>query len=308
MKPARILVLCSVAGAALASVLAACSGDDTVVSNKDASTDSGGDGTTPTADGSTPDGGGDLDGSNPVDGSGGDAGALSVQQFMNAQAAVLCDRSSFCCGQLDAGPINSAKCNALFAQYGFEDHAFPIQDLLNSDGGAKNNIVVNQTAAQDCLSALKLAACSLGATLHDSILTSCTTALDGTLAQGAPCTATLECKQPGYCKFPDGGTTGTCSPIEAVGGPCDKIASAENSPILAGQEACSARRYGSTLNFCDTSNQNDAGASTCQPANGEGSPCVTTNYCQSNLMCDPDTGKCAKVASFITSDFCTFLH
>ncbi len=299
MKSFRLFV-CIASGAVMAGgLVSGCGGDDTVVSpgsdgGKDATTDGSN-----FVDGSSQDSGG-QDG-------GGDTGVIvdagpppTVTDFVAHLEQAYCTRIAQCCVAADAGTISNAKC--LFAAHpdGFLGASTGIIQLLDeaADGGGThiNNLVVDSQLAKNCYQATSLVPCSLGTTLANQVIASCFNAVQGKLAIGGACETSVECKQPAYCKYADGGAaTGVCTALEAVGSLCNAVPGTSFDQGARGQEACSSRSSGVPAAYCDNEfldyTLKPIDQWKCAAGNANSGICAYDTACVSNL-CDPTTGTC----------------
>ncbi len=296
-KLATILAGLSVGVGLVSAGLVACS-DDTALPSTDAAIDQATD-VSP-----QPDGGSDA----PAD-------APPLVQLAPAIAEAICARVLTCCGggggadsgAFDGGVFDMAYCIKFYGASGWDNNLAGTEVPGVADGG---HLVYDPTAGNDCVTRInnggsvkagKFTCDQMQAAELKSISTACFAAVKGNIPIGtAGCRASIECVPGAYCAAvsggpPDGGATGTCTALKAVGADCDNSAtlfssgSSDQCSYLGSGQACLPP---------------DAGLPrTCAALRAAGEVCVSANEeCQSGL-CDDD-GKCGSSVTFITKPYC----
>jgi hypothetical protein len=298
MKSFRLVLGVLSGGLVAAGIMSGCSGDDTVVSSKDASADGSGiDGSNP-VDGSSFDGGSPADGGSADGGVDGNAPFVTPEQFIDEVAQTLCTRTDACCKQIDAGAIVNQKCLDKVRGFGWQGSSSDIaaliadQDAGPDSGQAIQNVTFDLNGIQECLNRVKLIPCAVGSTLDLEALQACyIDAVHGKATTGQACKYAAECAQPAYCQFADGGVTGTCQPLVATGGDCSQVRGTSYDQANRGNEACSRRATGTgqaTPQFCDNIAADGITIKsfdqwTCTAAKGIGSACGFNAVCKSQI-------------------------
>jgi hypothetical protein len=294
MNKARLIFVAASLVAPTGLSIAACSSGDSIVVPPDAAPDGEADTSAPPPDGGSPD--------VQVDAPSFDGG-LTVENYTDQVAAAMCSALTRCCfgnanvpdgGAVDGGTFNHEQCRGIYETIGFEDS--------NSGHFAMTagNVVIDQQAGVDCLQKIDTLACVLTGAAMKEIRSACFKAIKGTVANGQPCRASLECAEGLFCSSTDGtpgdgGVIGTCQPLRGQG---DKCSIYETGDLFedsrASEEACSWRRSGNTNLRCasydfvaDEYRPRDEW--TCQPTVANGQGCNTTVWC-SDGICDPLTG------------------
>jgi hypothetical protein len=288
-------------GALISAALMACS-DDTLVA-------ASGDGAVPIPDGSLPDTTppdmGDAGTDAPID-------APSLFEYPPAMGQAICARILTCCsggagndaGVFDGGSFDNAACLKLYSDTGWENSLVGTEIPGVVDGG---HLVYNKAQANDCLTRLnnggpadggggKFTCGVVGSTEFAAITAACFAAVTGNIAIGtAGCRSSIECVPGSYCAVPDGGTTGTCTALKAVGANCD-----DSAPLFAhsANDECSYRGSGSA---CIPT---DGGAPRkCVALRAAGEVCITGNEeCQSGLC--GDDGNCGTNLTLLSPSTC----
>jgi hypothetical protein len=259
MKRLHLFAIASVSATFLTGVLVACSSDDTVVSSPDA--------------GGLPDANEPDTAQPPVGDAATDApqpevdAGFNVDTYSDKIADTLCNALTRCCygdsnvpddGGVDGGAAGSgaferSACLHIYDAIGFE----------NSNAGVnstKENIVVNQAKANECLANINTLACSLDGAGLKTIRASCFAALEGQLKQGDGCKTSLECGAGLFCDpgldgggAADAGIRGACAPLRGEGGNCSIVDTGNPAAdSYVGEEACSSRGGGDTNLRCDS--------------------------------------------------------
>jgi hypothetical protein len=301
------------AGAA-AGVVVGCGGDDTVVPvTNDASAPDGSGADHFVPDTGSSDAGADAaDTSSPTDGgrdANFDGSPVSVTEFMTEVATKYCALVEGCCEAIDAGGTSPSKCIADNLSSGFSDSNYDLSIVVAAnDGGQPANVTIDPLGAATCLATIAALPCSYAATQQHAALNSCFGAAKGTLTAGQTCTYTVECAQPGYCKY-SGGATGVCAALEASGNNCSNVNGDVNTQPFNAQEACSQRTSGNPASYCNAFNPDfslmDASAWTCTPSLASGATCPTDNYCQTGIC---PTGTCADTDTVTDINTCQALQ
>lgn len=315
----------SAASMILAGTLVACSSDDDPIISNDA----GG------PDGSKPDVADRPDASDEdvVDSGKPDVvtdSGLKVETYADQVANTLCNALTRCCfgnsnvadgGIVDAAAyeadaastFNRNECIGLYETLGFESSNVGLETT-------KSNVVVNQAKGADCVAKINTLACNLDGASLKTIRAACFGALEGQLANGAPCKATLECNSGAFCLgagTSDAGTplTGTCAPLRTQGQSCDiQNTGTDSTDSNAAEVACSHRGGGSNNLRCASYDpttgayKTDRAGWTCEPAVANGEICNTTVSCL-NGICDPgdnfDKYTCEPVLTYFNKFACT---
>jgi hypothetical protein len=245
--------------------------------------------------------------------------ATPCVSFAASVAQASCDSLSRCChgsvlpngGSITSGgTFNRALCESDYSVFGF-DYAF---DGLSSLTGTPSVTVLNNTAAQNCLTLVSALSCSATGAEITAARTACIAALVGTRALGQSCTRSIECGQGLFC-LPSDPTQptsgGTCATLRTQGQSCNiaftgnpalpvsdpaRYASDYSDSLLA-EEACSFRAGGSSsgpwlrcTSWSGVSDYNDRVTPgqewTCQPTLANGQFCNSSAWCSTGY-CDP---------------------
>lgn len=204
-------------------------------------------------------------------------------------ATALCNQVALCCADGGMSQFDMNNCVTQFTGSGYQYSSFGESAIANG------HILYSPEAGAACLGAINsIAGCAVDAGLQPQLLTNCFAALTGTLAAGASCQASLECAPGNYCAPTDGGVSGICAPIHAVGQPCKDFG--DPSQQNKSSEICSYRASGNTGATCQTidsvGNFTDAGSWTCQPQYGLGAICNIDTDCVPPMLCDLGTSTC----------------
>jgi hypothetical protein len=289
--------------------LVACSDDTAVTGAQDAAPDQ-------TADVSTNDTGttdaGDAGTDAPIDAP---IDAPTLTQLPPAIAQAICTRVLTCCGQgggadsgaFDGGVFDLAACLKLYGSTGWDNSLAGTEIPGVADGG---HLVYDPTEGNNCITRInnggpvdggKFTCGTMQAAELKAISVACFAAVKGNIPVGtAGCRASVECVPGAYCAAagggaPDGGATGTCTALKAVGDNCD------NSPALGELGASDQCSYRGSGEACLP--PADGVPRTCTALRAAGEVCVSANEeCQSGL-CD-DNGKCGSSVTFITQPYC----
>ena len=212
--------------------------------------------------------------------------ASTIVNHRAEELKALCDLTARCCLP---GAIDGAKCRTLYGGYGFQGDLVNVSDDVLNAG----RIQVNTGTASDCYAKLRALPCtSLTAATYAAVVTSCYGAIQGTVAVGGDCRATIECQPGNFCSpFTDGGTfptdaglapiIGKCAPIKAVAATCGE------------DQECAYRSNG---NACDPA------TSKCVGPLANDSECRFSGQCTSKLC----VGTCATtIPTLFSSEACS---
>jgi hypothetical protein len=304
-----------VSSGALAAIVAACGGDDTIVTNT--GLDSGTDAGTPTPPEDT---GAPFDAGIP------DAlpDHFEIPDFVSLIESTMCSALTKCCfgnanmpdgGIIDGGPFSGKaysglRCLDAVKDLGFEFSAVG-SDLV--DGGT---VLVSAPAANDCIAKLNALTCNLTGSELQAIRASCFAAFDGQRDAGAPCVASIQCPLGAFCDMGPGGGgpdsgPGTCTPLRADGGSCGVFHDVNGlndnvTDSIKDEEACSTRGSGDTHLRCQSydfgiNDYPDAASWICQPTIANGEPCNSTVWCASGI-CDPNDFICKSPLDYFAAN------
>lgn len=262
-------------GALLSYGLVGCSGDDVAVP-----VDGGGDTTTDVLvpDTGVPDANdGGIADAKP------DAKLLSLEEFIEQQSVLLCQRYALCCFGADAAVFDTAKCITAVSPYGIESNVQGLRVpgvVFGVDGGAEGgvNVVMDQAKANSCLAEVATLDCpTITAAAYGKISSDCYGAVTGTIKAGqGPCLDAVECAPGNFCSPANDAGVRTCEPLLPLGSPCT------GAP---GNTACQYRGYLGAPSRCERFDAPDGGAPSglCTARLGNGTPCDNAYDCQSDL-------------------------
>lgn len=325
MKNLRLVVfLGGTTFVASASMLVACSSDDTVVTvtpdSGDTGTPDGGKADVDTTDANQP------DTNPPFD------GGFKPATFAGNVAEALCNTLTRCCfnqndvpdgGAVDGGKFDRSRCVDIYKDLGFEG------SLVGEDEAMLANVTLDQTKAADCIAKIDALQCNLTGADLKAARSVCFGALAGKLAPGQPCRASLECAPGNFClPLADGGVPadggadggapviGQCAALRAQGQNCSIVetnAADYDSNVLdsnVAEEACSYRGGGDTNLRCasyDPVGQDYKSRDqwTCETTVANDEVCNSTVWC-SNGICDPTNGDyvCRSPVVYFTPEGC----
>lgn len=292
------LGLVASSGALLSYGLVGCSGDDVAVP-VDAALDT-------TTDVVVPDTGVPDANDGGVADAKPDVKQLGLQEFIDQQTVLLCQRYAQCCFGADAAAFDTNKCVATFGPLGMEGNlqglrvpgvAFAVDG--GPDGGA--NVVMDQAKANTCLAELSTLDCpTLTAPVYTKTVQDCYGAVTGTIQAGnGPCLDSVECAPGNFC--PNAGNDAgvrNCLPLLQAGATCT---------VATGNTACQYRGYLGSSARCERYKAPDGGApsNVCTPPLANGSKCQTAWDCQSDL-CDFGSGVCVTSAVTVGPAACAY--
>lgn len=141
-----------------------------------------------------------------------DDASIPLEDLPDQVADVYCGAIVPCLGALQDLFLNGSDCHETFAAQ-FADQELPRWQAAIEAG----TLVYHGDKAQACLDAFAAAGCDIPSTRTPP---ACEAALEGQVALGGECNATLECAGSAYCKF-DAACPGACTALEAAGGACD---------------------------------------------------------------------------------------
>ncbi|MDB4935134.1 MAG: hypothetical protein JWP87_2106 [Labilithrix sp.] len=223
-------------------------------------------------------------------------------------ANALCARVASCCNAASPGyTLSSAKCHAIYDQFGFEATARGIQTASAA------NVTVDTATKDSCIQKIddETADCSVGTVEVKTAIAHCLSAVTGKLAIGASCTSSLECAGNAVCEL-DAAGAGTCKALRTAGQSCEivyktgtDVAKRDN---LA-QDLCSKRGGGQSGLYCDAYDSalgayRTESTWTCKSALADGSGCSTDAYC-SSFVCDAASFTCVANSPFVNTNVCT---
>ena len=230
--------------------------------------------------------------------------ATTLATFRDSVSSTLCSRVSTCCSALTPGySLNATQCQSVYSKLGFDATARGISSAN------VQNVWIDQALAKSCLTTLADGnMCSVETAEMTNAVTSCVGALNGRVAVGGACKASLECVNTAGCSF-DAFGNGTCKAI-ASGASCQVnylAGTTIDQRDNMGQELCARLGGPNASLYCDAY---DFGANTyrtestwtCQPPKAAGA-CNTDQYCQSRI-CAPDTYTCAASEPFVNTIVC----
>lgn len=286
-------------GALLSYGLVGCSGDDVTVVPVDAAADTTTDVVVP--DTGVPDAndGGSTD-AEP------DVRQIGLQEFIDQQSVLLCQRYAQCCFGADAAAFDTAKCALLVAPSSLERNLEGLRVpgvFFGVDGGPDGggaNLVLDQPKANACLAELSTLACpTITAGEYGKVADDCYGAVYGTIQAGkGPCLDSVECAPGNFCTtvLDDAGVR-TCAPLLQAGATCT---------ISAQNTACQYRGYLGAPSRCEKFSQ-DGGtpSNACVGRLANGAKCKEGWDCQSEL-CDPGNGVCSASAVTIGPAVCAY--
>jgi hypothetical protein len=278
-----------------ATLTVGCSGDD----NGGDAGDSGNDGTVEAGKDAQPDNfvndvntvdvvdAGDADAQNPID------------KFRSDLATAVCTRYQGCCNTLDAGAFDFNKCYGIAINNFWEGSNTEISRPGVIDRG---NLTLNQSAATSCLAGLATLSCpTISGSEFKTTSDNCFAAVTGTLANGANCIQSAECKSGEYCKFAgvDAGTTdggqalGICANLVGDGGACGADPYGTNFQ----SDECAYEGWQAPPSFCNYDNSPN---NFCSPLRANAATCFSDNECASG-MCGEPLQDCSNGCTCITS-------
>lgn len=235
--------------------------------------------------------------------------AATLTSFRDSVSSTLCSRVASCCTAATPGyAINSAQCSAVYNKLGFDSTARGI-----GNAGVQN-VWIDQTKAASCLSAIADGnMCTIDTSQMQNAVTDCVGALNGRVAVGGACKASLECAGSAGCSF-DAFGVGTCKAI-AAGASC-QVAYLAGTTIderdNMGQELCAKMAGPNGTSFCDAYDfvadaYRTESTWKCATPKDAGAGCDTDQYCKS-LICEPygeaTAYTCQPSAPFVTTTVC----
>jgi hypothetical protein len=309
----RLLAMLSGGVVAAAGVVMACSSDDTIVTNPDASPLDGGKEGSSDADTNED---AKTDVKEPLD------AGLTPANFAGLVADALCRGYAKCCfgnenldagAKVDAGDAgyDQQGCLKFYQSTGYTGSS---TGLLEAD---ESKYTIDQTKGAECLQKLKSLACgAINATEHKAIRSACFNAIVGKLGAGQPCVDSAECTPGNFCNkgaAPDGGA-GVCEAVRAANVACGNT----QDPVLAPEyaaayadEVCSYRAGGDS--YCTYFTFNPDGGEgwfnakadwKCKAGQATGSDCANDSWCAAGSACAYETSKCGPSDTNFPPDTC----
>lgn len=228
-----------------------------------------------------------------------DDDSIPIEELPGEIAGVYCAEILPCLGPLEGLFLNGVDCEESFTAQ-FEDSEV-LRWQAAIDAGT---VVYHADKARACLDAFAGAGCDIPSTRTPP---ECEEALEGTVATGEDCNATIECAGVAYCKF-ETACPGACAPLEAAGASCDQDDNcADGLSCQAGEcaapagegDACgTADDPDCSLGLLCLGGDQQAGTpGTCQPVQdvligGEGDTCDPIGggpLCEEGLSCILDS-------------------
>ena len=235
----------------------------------------------------------------------------TLSGFKDEVSNALCARVASCCAAATpAYSLDSAACHAVYDKLGFEATA---RGMLVASPA---KVTVDEAAKATCLSEISnVADCSISSATLKTAVGDCIAALNGSVAIGSACAATIECAGTSVCEKNAAGA-GKCAALRTAGQSCQMLYTTGGNVGLRdnlAQDLCSKRGGGQSALFCDGYDF-VAGAYrveatwTCSAAKGLGAGCNSDPYCGS-LVCapygDPNQFTCVANTMFVTPTLCT---
>lgn len=314
MKNLQLFAFGSAALFAAGSLMLAACSEDTVVTplDPDAGVDASHDSST--SDSSVDSG---VD-SGKDSGADADAG-LTLDDYVNKVGEALCSSLTRCCfgdpNVPDGGTVTGGKFDQFACVSAQRDLGFELTNV-NADLLTAGHYTLDQQKAADCIAKVDSYACELSGASLKQIRSVCFEALQGTLADGTACKASIECREGSFCKPTDPtapASGGTCAPLVASGGSCGELfmTGDDSTDAQSADEACSSRAAGNEgLHCLSYTNADGYLARTdwkCAPAVAVGGECSTTLWCASGI-CDPgpdfDLYVCKDPLQYNNDNFC----
>jgi hypothetical protein len=236
-------------------------------------------------------------GGGPDAGPDGDGGPpLTIDQFHHAIAVAWCDRIGECCN-LNVNTFDRDKCiSGVDGSFGPERVALYLSRFEQVDAGFPSSIAFDPSIAAQCINVQRNRGCaSEDGVEKRNIYTTCITALQGSGAQGAACTQSIECRSGLYCNSNATGGAGTCVPIVGAGGACD-------DPNVNSDRCAYLGISNATSLYC--ANTGDGGKN-CVSAQMNGSSCTSDRQCASGV-CSSISLLCVNSQPYPAPSTCTF--
>jgi len=231
--------------------------------------------------------------------------------FRDEVSNALCARVASCCAAATpAYSLDSAACHGVYDKLGFEATA---RGMLVASPA---RVTVDEAAKATCLSEISnVADCSISSATLKAAVGDCIAALNGSVAIGSACAATIECAGTSVCEK-DAAGAGKCTSLRTAGQSCQMLYTTGSNVELRdnlAQDLCSKRGGGQSGLFCDgydfvAGAYRPEATWKCAAAKSLGGDCNSDPYCGS-FVCAPygDANQftCVTNTTFVTPALCT---